>query len=344
MTDTRRPHHVVVIGAGSIGERHIRCFLATGRARVSFVETLAGRRDDVARRYPAANAIADLEAALGSGASATAAVIATPAPTHVPLANRLVRDAGLHVLIEKPLAVSIEGADELRRLVTGRRVVAAVAYVYRSHPALAEMRHAIVSRRFGKPLQLVVVSGQDFAFYRPTYRDTYYASPASGGGAVHDALTHLINAGEWLVGPIDRLVADAAHLAIAGVDVEDTVHVLARHRENAGGEVLGSYSLNQHQAPNETTITVLCERGTVRFEYHMRRWRFMVKPDGGWTDSAELTLERDELFIRQANSFLDAIEGGPPPPCPLAEGLQTLRVNLAILRSIEEQRWQSVSS
>jgi predicted dehydrogenase len=70
----------------------------------------------------------------------------------------------------------------------------------------------------------------------------------------------------------------------------------------------------------------------------------MVKPDGGWTDSADLTLERDELFIRQANSFLDAIEGGPPPPCPLAEGLQTLRVNLAILRSIEEQRWQSVSS
>ena len=45
------------------------------------------------------------------------------------------------------------------------------------------------------------------------------------------------------------------------MDVEDTVHVLARH-----GDVLASYSLNQHQAPNEVTLTVVCERGTVRWE------------------------------------------------------------------------------
>src|SRR4051812_15681041 len=99
-------HHVVVIGAGSIGERHIRCFLATGRARVSFVETVAERRDDVAKRYPAATAIASVDEVLSGGATAT--VIATPAPTHVPLATKLI-DAGLNVLIEKPLAVSMDG-------------------------------------------------------------------------------------------------------------------------------------------------------------------------------------------------------------------------------------------
>jgi predicted dehydrogenase len=46
---------------------------------------------------------------------------------------------------------------------------------------------------------------------------------------VQDALTHTINAAQWLVGNIDRVVADAAHLALEGVDVEDTVNVLARH-------------------------------------------------------------------------------------------------------------------
>src|SRR5215217_6265260 len=98
-------------------------------------------------------------------------------------------------------------------------------------------------------------------FYRPAYRNTYYARRSSGGGAVQDALTHVLNAGQWLVGNIDRVVADAAHLAIEGVDVEDTVHVIARH-----GDLLASYSLNQHQAPNETMITVVCEGGTARFE------------------------------------------------------------------------------
>jgi predicted dehydrogenase len=339
-------HHVVVVGAGSIGERHIRCFLATGRARVSFVETILERRDDVARRYPAATALASVDAAVHSGAAA--AVIATPAPMHVPMARQLI-SSGMHVLIEKPLAVSMEGVEELRALAQFRGVVAAVAYVYRAHPALAEMRSAIASGRFGKPLQLVITSGQDFAFYRPAYRQTYYASRAAGGGAVQDALTHLINAGEWLVGPVERLVADAAHLKIDGVEVEDTVHVIARHSgagddDGGGGGVLASYSMNQHQSPNETTITLACERGTARFEYHNSRWRFMTSADEPWIDSPNPPLERDALFVRQASTFLDAMDGGPPPPCPLTDGIQTLKVNLAILRSVVQRGWQSISS
>jgi predicted dehydrogenase len=52
----------------------------------------------------------------------------------------------------------------------------------------------------------------------------------TGGGAIQDALTHQINLGEWLVGPVTRLVCDAEHLALPGVQVEDTAHVLARQR------------------------------------------------------------------------------------------------------------------
>src|SRR5690606_32808909 len=131
-----------------------------------------------------------------------------------------------------------------------RDVVAGVAYVYRAHPALEEMRQAIASGRFGRPVELVAVLGQHFPFYRPAYRTIYYRDRATGGGAIQDALTHVLNAGEWLVGPITRLACDAEHLVLDGVDVEDTVHLLARH-----GRVMASYSLNQHQAPNESTIT-----------------------------------------------------------------------------------------
>ena len=90
-------HHVLVIGAGSIGERHVRCFLATGRARVSFAELREEPRAEVAQRYPAARAFDSLEAALD--ARPTAAVIATPAPLHVPQATQLA-ERGVQVLIE----------------------------------------------------------------------------------------------------------------------------------------------------------------------------------------------------------------------------------------------------
>jgi predicted dehydrogenase len=322
------------MGVGSIGERHLRCFLATGRVEAAFVEVNPALRDTIAARYPA-KAHLSLDAALES--KPDLAVIATPAQLHIPLARRLA-EAGIHLLIEKPLSTSLAGVDELAETAERRNVRIGVAYVYRSHPILAEMRQAIRSGRFGKPVELVSVSGQHFPTYRPAYRSIYYTQRETGGGAIQDALTHLVNAGEWLVGPLQRLVVDAAHQLLEGVEVEDTVHLLARH-----GNVLASYALNQYQAPNETSITVVCEKGTVQFQPHAHRWRWMTEPGQTWNDEVSPPLERDAIFVAQANQFLDVVEGKAQPLCTLQEGLQTLKVNLAALASADAGTWQTIS-
>ena len=332
-SDTSRPR-VLVVGAGSIGERHARCFLGTGRADVTLCEVDAERRQAVAARCGISRSFGSWEEALAD--RPTAAVIATPAHLHIRMA-RQAAEQGCHLLIEKPLSVTLDGVAELESLLAERKVRAAVAYVYRSHPALEAMHAAIHSGRFSRPLQVVAVSGQNFPFYRPAYRETYYTRHESGGGAVQDALTHMVNAVEWLVGPVTRLAADLEHLALAGVTVEDTVHVLTRH-----GAVLGNFSLNQHQAPNEATITVVCEQGTARFEFHQHRWRWMTEPGSTWHDEPAAAFERDTLFTAQANQFLDLLEGGAEPRCTVAEARQTLQVNIAILDSARRQAWRSV--
>lgn len=339
---TVRRHTVLIIGVGSIGERHLRCFLATERADVRFVEVNPELRRTVAERYGVARSYPDLDAALqDEERPPDVAVVATPAPLHIPIAARLA-ETGVHLLIEKPLSTSVEGVEGLLETVQRRQVVAGVAYVYRAHPLLQAMREAIAEGRFGRPVELVVVTGQHFPTFRPAYRSIYYNNHATGGGAIQDALTHTLNAGEWLVGPIHRLVADAAHQVLDGVDVEDTVHLLAR--QGPDGSILASYNLNQHQQPNELTITVLCERGAARFESHAHRWRWMSnETEGAWRDEAIPPLERDALFIAQAAAFLDAVEGLRPPLCPLVDGLQTLRVNLAALASVASQTWQSTT-
>ena len=329
-------HRILVIGTGSIGERHLRCFLATGRAAASIVEVKNDRREEVARRYGVEEAFASLDEALG--AKWDAGVVATPASSHIPIASRLA-DAGAHLLVEKPLSTTTDGVAELMEKVRTRGLTAVVAYVCRAYPAMAAMRRALRSGRFGRPVEVVMVGGQHFPFHRPDYRQIYYVDRATGGGAIQDALTHCFNSGEWLVGPIDRLCADVAHLVLPGVEVEDTVHVLARH-----GEVMGCYSLNQHQAPNEMTITVMCERGTLRCEMHANRWRWMDKPDTNWHDEAVGRLTRDDWFILQARAFLDTLEGKAEPLCTLKEGLQTLKVNLATLASADAGSvWETIS-
>lgn len=333
------PHHVLIVGAGSIGERHLRCFQNTGRAACAFVEVNPELRARIAAQYDA-QAFANLESALAAHADGaqrfTAAVVATPAHLHVSQATQLAA-AGMHLLIEKPLSTTREGLDALVATVRDQQRIAAVAYVYRAYPALAAMRAALHSGRFGRPVQLVATCGQSFPTYRPAYRETYYTDRTKGGGAIQDALTHVLNAGEWLAGPIDRLVTDAAHQVLSGVGVEDTVHLVARH-----GGVLANYSLNQHQPANEITLTVSCERGMVRWEPHLRRWRWMIEPDEPWHDEPHEPLERDTPFLLQAQHFLDAVEGKAPPLCTLDEGIQTLGVNLAALASLEHASWQIV--
>jgi predicted dehydrogenase len=326
---------LLIIGVGSIGERHLRCFRATGRAEVSFVEINAELRRSVAERYGIRSSYSELETALAERPDM--AVIATPAPLHIPIALRLA-EAGIHLLIEKPLSTSLDGVERLRQSVEERGLVAAVAYVYRVHPCLVAMKEALAAGRFGRPVQLVAVSGQHFPTFRPAYRSIYYTDRAQGGGAIQDALTHLVNAGEWLVGPVDRLVVDGAHQVLDGVEVEDTVHMLTRH-----GTVLGCYSLNQHQPANETTLTVICDQGIARWELHHNRWRWQERPGDDWHDESINPLERDTLFILQANRFLDAVEG-KAVPCSLAEGVQTLKVNLGALGSLKNKAWHTLKT
>jgi predicted dehydrogenase len=107
--------------------------------------------------------------------------------------------------------------------------------------------------------------------------------------------------------------------------------VLTRH-----GRVLGAHSLNQYQPPSEATITVNCQRGTARFEFHENRWRFMTEPRGQWEDKPSAPATPDTTYQLQANAFLDAIEAKSPPLCTLDEGIQTLAVNLAMLQSADD--------
>jgi predicted dehydrogenase len=325
---------VLVVGAGSIGARHTRCFLKTGRVEVGICEPNTETREKAVKDNQLADAYATLDDAFAKRWHAV--LIATPAHTHISIALRAI-ETGAALLIEKPLATNMEDVEALQNEVRRRRTVAAVSYNYRAHPGVRAMKGAIDDGNLGKPLQLVLVAGQDFASYRPAYRDTYFADHATGGGAVQDALTHLLNIGEWLVGPITAIAADASHQRLDGVTVEDTVSVIARH-----GGVSATYSLNLYQKPNETTVTVICENGVIRYELHKERLRRMTKTDGAWHEESYALQDRDDWYIHNANAFLDVVERRCAPLCSLDEAVQTLRATLAAQRSIQRNPMEPV--
>src|SRR5262245_56044134 len=102
---------LLIVGCGSIGERHLRCFQKTGRCRVSACDANAALLQRVANEYAAAPH-ASLESAFASE-KFDALVICTPAHTHLAIA-RHGAECGAALFIEKPLSVSLNGIEETR--------------------------------------------------------------------------------------------------------------------------------------------------------------------------------------------------------------------------------------
>lgn len=326
---------ILVVGCGSIGERHLRCLLQTGNARVAACDTNPVLLEKITKEYQV-TAFASLRKAFAAQ-QFDGVVICTPAHTHIGIAlTSLQQNAAL--LIEKPLSVGFERVDELKSKAIKSKTFLGVAYVLHLLPSIQGARDCLRTGALGKPLQVTVVSGQHFPTFRPAYREIYYNKHETGGGAIQDALTHSVNAVEWMIGPTTKVFCDAAHQLLEGVTVEDTVSIAAKNED-----VVVNYSLNQFQAPNETTIQINCEGGSVKIEMHEQRWAIFPRGAEKWDYHPAPVNHRDDLFIAQAKAFLDGMNGKPNPLCTLAEAVQTLKFNLAALQSAHTHQPVSIS-
>jgi predicted dehydrogenase len=254
-------------------------------------------------------------------------LICTPANTHIKLSLAALR-SGAALLIEKPLSTNLDGIDEFQKEAGKRKSFVGIAYVYHFMPVFIAVRQFLQKGNLGKALQVSVAAGQHFPTFRPAYREIYYTRHETGGGAIQDALTHLVNAVEWMIGPTNRICCEARHQMLEGVEVEDTVTAIARN-----GNVLVAYSLNQFQVPNEMTFQIHCEGGSIIIEVHNQRWGVFVRGTPNWEFHAAPVAHRDDLYVAQVHAFLDGLEGKPNDLCTLEQAIHTLKVNLAALES-----------
>ena len=290
-------HHILVVGCGSIGERHIRCFGRQAGVLVSGCDLDATLREKMADTY-GITCYPTIEQALES-AEFTAAVVAVPAHLHVSVSLQLVRH-GLHLLIEKPLALNLDEMDELVEAVERNQLIVRMGYVYHFFPCFAAMKQYLAEKEHGKLLQVLLSGGQPFSVYRPAYATTYFKDRNTGGGLIHDGLTHYSNLVEWLFGPAQSLVCDYAHQALPEVEVEDSFSLMSR---NQGALV--SYTFNLVQAPTELTLEASFENGSLKAEVHRQRWGWFGHGDDSWTYFDAPMPDRDTPYLAQAGAFVD---------------------------------------
>lgn len=310
---------LLIVGAGSIGERHAKAFRQMG-VSVAIIDPQVDRAREVASRHGCSPCYRGLrEAPLGQF---DAAVIATPADTHIPIARECAK-AGLHLLVEKPLATTLTGTAELIAECQQENLTLAIAYVLRFHSTLQRVRQICQQGTMGRLLSVEAVCHHYLPWSRPDYRQTYYASATGGGGVVLD-LSHETNYVEWLLGPLTLLNSTLATVpeleipgeAIADLSLTSEEGVPVRIHLNAADRVARRQC---HIAGSRGSLTADLLTGEV------------ILHDPSGRNKLGCRSERDDWHWRQAKNFLEAVINGSKPGCTGEEGLWTLRVCLEAL-------------
>jgi predicted dehydrogenase len=308
---------VLIIGAGSIGKRHVRAFRDIEGVEVSVVDSREQRAQQIAREFGCTEWFTDL--ATVPLYRFNAAVIATPADSHIPIANACVA-AGLHLLIEKPLSIRLDGVENLMATCEAKNLVAAVGYVLRFHPTVIKMRELVLGGFLGRPLSMDATCTHYLPDSRPDYRQTYYGSTNAGAGVILD-LSHELNYAEWLFGPLRIDACRRTLIADLGIPDEGTADIalrsptglLARIHLDAGDR---NVRRKCHIVGSHAELTGDLLTGTILVTGAVAPTRF------------ESLSDRDTWHADQARDFLDAIRRVRQPRCSVREASQTLRVSL----------------
>lgn len=315
--------HMLVLGCGSIGQRHLRNAAAAG------VTALHAFDPDPARRAAAealgATVHAELEAALACGAEAV--FVCTPPVAHIPLA-RAALATGAHLFVEKPLSHDLHGVDALVTAAEAAGRVFMVGYNLRFHLGIARLLEVAASGELGELVAVRAEFGQYLPDWRPTqdYRQGYNAHRDQGGGVLLD-VSHEIDYLRALTGEIEAVYCLARTTGRLEVDTEDLAALVMRAR----GDVPVSLHLDCLQRTYSRTCKVVGSAGTAVWDYG-RGLDVYTVATRAWRHEA-LVPDPNLMYVRQFERFRACVAGEAAPPVGGKEAARVLRIVDAARRS-----------
>lgn len=216
------PMKILVVGCGSIGRRHARNAAALG-AEVALCDPSMERMHELAAEIGTDECYVDIECAvLASGARA--AVVATPTNLHVQPA-RILLEAGVHVLMEKPLCSNLSEALGLKELVDASPLIFMMGHTYRFRTEWQEVKRLLDEKPLGRIYSVEFIGGWYLPDWhvREDYTQEYAAQRRLGGGVLLTSLSHFFDIVNWFFGDISQISGARMRLSELELDVDDAV-------------------------------------------------------------------------------------------------------------------------
>jgi predicted dehydrogenase len=341
---------VCIVGCGMIARFHVRALADIPNTKVV---ALVDNRPGVAKKMSddlglGAGAYEDLPPALARR-DVDIVIVSTPSGAHMEPAVAAA-EAGKHIVVEKPLEVTLERCDRIIEACDRHGVKLCTIFPSRFADANVTLKKAVEAGRFGRLTlgETTCKWWRSQAYYdQGGWRGT---KALDGGGALMNQAIHNVDLLLWMMGPPTHVSAFTATLAHERIEVEDTAVACLRFKSGALGVIEATTSVHPGMPK---TIAVHGDRGTAVIEQEdVLRWEFSpeteedravrqrfaqkVGASGGASDPSAIS---HVYHARQLTDFVQALESGRKPLVDGREGRRAVQVILAIYQSADSGRF-----
>jgi predicted dehydrogenase len=333
-----------IVGCGLIAQFHARALAEVPNTRVT---ALVSRHPDNARKLAATVGLdcphfTDLADAL-KRPDVDVVIVTTPSGAHLEPAVAAAQ-AGKHVVVEKPLEITVERCDRIIDACTRNGVQLCTIFPSRFGDANRALKQAVDTGRFGR----LTLGETTCKWWRP---QSYYDEGGwkgtlalDGGGALMNQAIHNVDLLLWMMGDVTHVSGFTATLAHERIEVEDTAVACLRFAHGALGVIQATTSVHPGLPK---TIAVHGDRGSVVIEQDdLLLWKFAEETpadaalrerfaqktgaSGGSSNPAAIS---HQGHARQLADFVEAIRTGRRPLVDGREGRKAVAVIQAIYRS-----------
>ena len=331
----------LIIGCGSIGERHIHNLQKIGIKDLSIYDISKTRVDALSKKYKVVKYY-NLDSAVKS--SPDFSVICTHPNSHVYLAKICV-DINSHVFIEKPLSTNISGVKNLLEKAQSKKLKVAVGYNLRFDRGLNILKRKMEHDEVGTTLSIFGEWGQNIKFWRPgsNYKSHYVLK--KGGGIILDD-SHEYDYIRWLLNDKPQSIfCQTRKIKTIKTKTESLATIMLKFRKGTIVSLIIDYVRPKY----ERGCHIIGDNGDIKWEYVIRKpaWnsyktkaqsRITKNTLGQHEEKQILTTEVNEMYLNEMNDFIRCIITNKRVKVDGWEGLQTLQIGLAALESAEKEK------
>jgi UDP-N-acetylglucosamine 3-dehydrogenase len=317
-----------LIGLGAMGRNHARVLQIIDGVQLVGVADPAGDTANVLRGIPVYSTVGEL---IEQGIDY--AVVCCPTGMHEEVGLQLAA-AGVHALIEKPLAPSVEASQKLLSAFESAGLVAGVGHIERYNPSLQNLRLRLEAGELGEVYQVV------------TRRQGPFPHRIADVGVVMDLATHDIDLTAWVTGKAYTSIS-ARTVSRSGRPHEDMVAAVGQLSDGS----IVNHLVNWLSPLKERSTVVTGDRGCFVADTLTADLTFYANGaiDTEWEalrsfrgvaegDMIRYAIPKREPLLVEHERFRDAVEGKDSDIVTLRQGLRTVEVSAAVLQSARDGR------